>query len=167
MSRPGYVDKRGSARDRKRRRAWVLRTFDVELGDDRARCRLRLAADCVDVVDERTLSVDRIELGGSYERSNIQPACMPCQSKQGGYAAISLPGHRAMIDEYRAARDARDALRESNMPAPTSVPGVAHSGVAMHQLEDDDFATHVPAVTFREWLIEWGASRAEPDPGWP
>lgn len=159
MSRPGYVDKRGSSRARKRRRAWLLETFDPELGPDKAACRLRLSAECLAIVDAITLSVDRIEIGGSYARGNIQPACKPCQDKQGGLEAVKANGY--MIDEYRAARDAREALRESGQLAPSSVAGIAHSDVAMYQLDDDDFDRAVPSVTFREWLIEWGASRRE------
>lgn len=40
--------------------------------------------------------------------------------------------------QYRDARDARDALRESD-------PYLQH--------EADDFADDVPPITFKEWLI--------------
>lgn len=159
MSRPGYVDRRGSSRTRKRRREWLLQTFDPDLGPDRAACRLRLSAECVAIVDEITLSVDRIEPGGLYSRDNIQPACKPCQDKQGGLAAAQM--NAQMIDDYRAARDAREALRESGVLAPSRVAGIAHSDVAMYQLDDADFDAAVPSVTFREWLIEWGKQRRE------
>lgn len=76
-------EKRGNNRDRKRRRAWILRTFDPDLGPGQARCRLQISDMCRPVVDESTLSVDRIDPGGTYKRSNIQPACIPCQNKQG------------------------------------------------------------------------------------
>ena len=163
MSRPGYVDRRGSAKARARRRVWLLATFDPELGNELARCRLRLAAECHDVVNAQTLSVDRIEQGGSYRRGNIQPACKPCQDKQGGLAAVRI--NSSMIDAYRYARDASEALRESGLPAPSSVPGVAGSQAAYYQLSEDEFDQHVPALTFREWLIEWhaGTSQAAQD----
>lgn len=160
MSREGYVDKRGNAADRARRRAWILETFDPDLGPGRARCAMRLAADCLGEVDAVTLSVDRIEAGGSYRRGNIQPGCKPCQDRQGGLFAVEL--HRHVIDDYRAQRDAREALRESGALAPTSVAGVSGSSAAFHQLEAEEFNEHVPAVTFREWLIEWGESRRDP-----
>jgi hypothetical protein len=54
--------------------------------------------------------------------------------------------------DYRAARDAWEAGRESGRPAPTSVPGIAGSGVAMYQLEPGDYAAHVPAPMFRDFL---------------
>lgn len=77
-------DRRGNNVTRRARRLWVLRTFDPELGDDVARCRLQLAGDrCHGVVDESTLSLDRIDRGGTYRRENIQPACVPCQNTQG------------------------------------------------------------------------------------
>lgn len=160
MSRPGYVDKRGNAVDRARRRRWILETFDPDLGPGRARCALRLAGDCDGVVDDATLSVDRIEPGGSYRRGNIQPACKPCQDRQGGLFALEL--NRGMLDEYWAQRDAREALRESGAPAPSSVAGTAGSSAAYCQLEAEEFDAHVPAVTFREWLIEWNESRRDP-----
>lgn len=159
MSREGYVDKRGSSRDRKVRRAWLLASFDDDLDDGHARCRLRIAADCPIVVDAKTLSVDRIIMGGSYERANIQPACKPCQDKQGGLEAAKT--NALMIDEYRAARDGRESLRESGAAVPSSVAGASHSELGYYQLSDDEFDEHVPRVTFREWLIEWGNSRRE------
>lgn len=62
---------------------WLLRTFDADLGDDVARCHLKISDRCHELVDEHTLTVDRIEPGGTYARDNIQPACIPCQTKQG------------------------------------------------------------------------------------
>lgn len=77
-------DKRGSTRNRHARRAWLLATFDPDLGPELARCHLGIAGDrCHVYVDDRTLTVDRIDPGGSYRRDNIQPACVPCQNKQG------------------------------------------------------------------------------------
>ena len=102
MSRPGWVDKRGSNKARKVRRAWLLLTFDPDLGPDRARCHLKLSAWCEQVVDTVTLSVDRIELGGSYRRGNIQPACKPCQDRQGGLTA--LPRGRNARRPFKGAR---------------------------------------------------------------
>lgn len=76
-------EKRGNSRDRARRRAWLLEEFDTDLGPGHARCHLRISDRCRGVVDEHTLTVDRIEEGGSYRRSNIRPACSPCQNRQG------------------------------------------------------------------------------------
>lgn len=165
MSRPGYVDKRGSTADRARRRAWLLETFDPDLGPGRARCALKLSRSCVVEVDEATLSVDRKEPGGSYRRDNIQPACKPCQDRQGydlGASAIVEP----LLAEYRAQRDARDALRESGALAPSSVPGTAGADVAMYQLSDEEFDEHVPRVTFREWLIASREQREQGELAW-
>lgn len=159
MSRPGYIDKRGNHKARKARRLWLLATFDVDLGPDEARCALSLSADCIQIVNMQTLSVDRKEIGGTYRRHNIQPACKPCQDKQGGLEAAKA--NALMIDEYRAARDAREALRESGQAVPSSVAGAGHSDLGFYQLSDDEFDEHVPRVTFREWLIEWGESRRE------
>lgn len=75
---------RGSARDRQARRVWLLATFSPELGPTLARCTLGLSPVCLKVVDDLTLTVDRIVAGGPYTRDNIKPACQPCQSHQGG-----------------------------------------------------------------------------------
>lgn len=80
--RPGG-ERRGNNRDRARRRAWLLETFDTDLGPDRARCWLDLSPACLVEVDARTLTVDRIRPGEGYTRDNIQPACKPCQAVQG------------------------------------------------------------------------------------
>lgn len=74
---------RGSSRDRRARRAWLLETFDPDLGPEVARCHLAISDRCHGVVDQTTLTVDRIEPGGTYTRDNIQPACLPCQNTQG------------------------------------------------------------------------------------
>jgi hypothetical protein len=77
-------NRRGNAEARRRRRQWLLDTF----GDGtRAACALALSPDCAGLVTFETISADRIVpgyLGGTYRRDNIQPACGPCQSHQGG-----------------------------------------------------------------------------------
>lgn len=81
--RPGG-ERRGNNRDRARRRAWLLETFDQDLGPEVARCHLKLDGDrCHGIVDATTLTADRIDAGGTYRRENIQPACKPCQVYQG------------------------------------------------------------------------------------
>lgn len=154
VSRPGYVDRRGNNQSRARRREWLLVTFDPELGDDRARCRLALDGRCLEVVDAATLSVDRIEPGGSYARGNIQPACQPCQDLQGyllGRGAVMEP----LLAAYRDARDARLALRESGAIVPAgAVAGTAGADVAYYQLSDEEFAALHPPVLWRDWLLE-------------
>lgn len=80
--RPGG-ELRGNVRNRAARRKWLLATFDKDLGPDRARCWLDLSPACLEYVDARSLTVDRIHPGGSYRRDNIQPACRPCQVTQG------------------------------------------------------------------------------------
>ncbi len=55
--------------------------------------------------------------------------------------------HRQMIEEYRDAVLAREALRES--------------GEYM-QHEYEDFQREVPPVLFRDWLKEWAAGRRDP-----
>lgn len=80
--RPGG-EKRGNNRDRRRRKIWLLATFDPELGPDRARCRLRIHERCREVLDFATVTADRISGGGTYAHGNIQPACSRCQNKQG------------------------------------------------------------------------------------
>lgn len=76
-------EKRGNNRDRKRRREWLLKTFDQDLGPDLARCHLKISNVCAVTVNAGSLTVDRINPGGTYARDNIRPACIPCQTKQG------------------------------------------------------------------------------------
>lgn len=61
---------RGSAADRRARRAWILRTFGNGV--------VAPCVHCAGLVDDSTLEVDRIVPGGSYRRENIQPSCKPC-----------------------------------------------------------------------------------------
>lgn len=97
---------RGSAAGRRARRAWLLETYradvdavvwrtllDGELafvvrpvrlgtGERAARCYR-----CALLLVEATISVDRIIpgcQGGTYRRTNIRPACGPCNSLTGG-----------------------------------------------------------------------------------
>lgn len=69
---------RGSAAERRRRKQWLLEQF----GDGTfAPCTY-----CKDELDFGTITVDRIVAGcegGTYARDNIQPACLPCNSKEG------------------------------------------------------------------------------------
>lgn len=101
--RPGG-ERRGNSQDRARRRVWLLETFDPDLGPELARCHLGLAEGCAGTVNILTLTVDRLDPGGTYARSNIQPACRPCQHRQG--ALISWERRRQWrdwMDEARAA----------------------------------------------------------------
>lgn len=97
-------DKRSGSYTRRRRREWLLQEFDPDLGPDKARCHLFGLSDrCLQYVDAKTLTVDRIEPGGSYRRDNIRPACKPCQNKQG--ALITNERRRqwqALMEEARA-----------------------------------------------------------------
>lgn len=77
---------------------------------------------------------------------------MPCTTGMRGCRRDCL--HRRLVDGYRDARDARDALRESDAPAPVGVTGTNGAHVSMAQLEDEEFARHVPPVLFKDWLIE-------------
>lgn len=159
--RAGRPDKRGSNAARKVRRAWLLLTFDPDLGDGQARCRLRLSVRCLRVVDSVTLSVDRIEVGGSYARGNIQPACKPCQDRQGGLATMQTLS--SMIEEYRAARDQWEVrFEETNR---TYRPGIIAEERRRERRggrrEVTDWLDDNPPPVFREWLIEWHAARQE------
>lgn len=73
---------RGNVYDRAARRAWLLTTF----GDGvQAPCYR-----CDELLDDSTITVDRIIAGrdgGTYRRSNIRPACGPCNSETGGALA--------------------------------------------------------------------------------
>jgi hypothetical protein len=69
---------------------------------------------------------------------------------------------QAAAADYRDARDAHAAWRESGAPVPSSVPGTAGSGAAAYQLEDADVATYAPPPRFRDYLAEHAARMREP-----
>lgn len=76
MRRTGQ-DHRGSARDRRARRAWLVRTFTTPAGGFACHlCGTPLVPDAHD------WHVDRWPVpgcqGGRYVRGNIRPACAPC-----------------------------------------------------------------------------------------
>lgn len=96
-------ERRGNSYDRKRRRLWILATFDTDLGLGVARCHLGISDRCHTIVDEGTMSVDRIDPAGTYRRDNVQPACVPCQNKQG-----ALITHSSRADWRRYMEEARD-----------------------------------------------------------
>jgi hypothetical protein len=83
-------NQRGSAKDRRARKQWLLDTF----GDGTiAPCFM---AGCDAVLTFDTITVDRIQLGvdgGSYRRDNIRPACGPHNSSEGSKARHAR--HRA------------------------------------------------------------------------
>lgn len=76
-------EKRGNNRDRRARKLWLLATFDPDLGPDECRCRLGLDDRCLGLLDYSTVTADRLDMGGPYVRSALQPSCAPCQSLQG------------------------------------------------------------------------------------
>lgn len=164
MSRPGYVDKRGSNVARARRRSWLLTEFDAELGPGRARCRLKLSARCERIVDEVTLRVDRIEMGGSYRRSNIQPSCPPCSDLQGGLAGIATQAD--LLEEYRCAREQWEInfdLKANQTYYPGIIEVERRKSRRGGRNEVCDYVDEFPPPLFGEWLSEWHAARREPD----
>jgi hypothetical protein len=65
---------RGSAADRRARRAWIVSPAAGFGGDDvKVPC-----VHCAAVVLAAEADIDRIVPGDSYRRGNIQPACRPC-----------------------------------------------------------------------------------------
>jgi 5-methylcytosine-specific restriction endonuclease McrA len=72
---------RGSSESRRRRRAWLVRTYAADVP---GWCRCYR---CGQLLDVTTVTVDRIVpgcLGGRYMRENIRPACARCNSETGG-----------------------------------------------------------------------------------
>jgi hypothetical protein len=84
---------------------------------------------------------------------------MPCAKGMRGCRPDCL--HRRLVRDYQDARDARERLRESATPAPTTVPGTSGGRSSMAQLEPADFARYVPPVLFKDWLIAHAKPREE------
>lgn len=119
---------RGSTRDRRARKLWLLVTFDTDLGPEVARCALRCHQDCHGTVTYETMQVDRkvSQLhGGTYRRENIQPSCPPCNHQKGtqereaehartchGTCARCRRSATLSMD-YRVAREAEEQQREA------------------------------------------------------
>jgi hypothetical protein len=65
--------------------------------------------------------------------------------------------------DYRDARDAWERGRESDRAlAPTTVPGIAGSGVTMSQLGPDEYARHVPRPRYTDYLRDHAARNRQP-----
>lgn len=119
---------RGSAETRRRRKVWLLATFDLDLGPELARCALAVHPDCQSLVTYETMQVDRIVsglAGGTYRRSNIQPVCAPCNHRKGtqereahhaqtcdGTCARCLSAQTIRMD-FAALREAQELAREA------------------------------------------------------
>lgn len=73
---------RGSSYSRRSRRQWLIDTW----GDgERVACYRYVR--CGAILTFETLTIDRIVPGcdgGTYARTNIRPACAPCNSSTGG-----------------------------------------------------------------------------------
>lgn len=96
-------DRRGSSRNRRDRKVWLLATYDQDLGPDRARCALGLSDRCLGVLTLATVTADRKDPGGTYAHENVQPACAPCQNRQG---ALITRERRHQWFSWRAEADA-------------------------------------------------------------
>lgn len=81
----------------------MMQAFDRDLGDQQVRCWLQISEACLEVLDSRQLTVDRVTPERGYVRSNIQPACRPCQNRQG--ALISWERRQ----QWQAWREEADA----------------------------------------------------------
>lgn len=164
MSRPGYVDRRGNNRARARRRAWLLTEFDPDLGPGRARCRLKLSPLCERIVDEVSLAVDRLDVGGlgSYRRGRIQPSCRPCSDRQGGLAGIATQD--ALFAEYRACREQWVIMFDLET-GQSYYPGIIAEWRQKSRRggrnEVCDYVDEHPPPVLSEWLSEWHAARRQ------
>lgn len=69
--------------------------------------------------------------------------------------------HRALVSDYRDARHAWEALRESDTPVPAAY--AYGSTATCAQLEDGDFRTAFPPPTFKDWLIAHARGAHEGD----
>lgn len=78
-----------------------------------------------------------------------RPSCSPRHRKH------CSAYHAALVEDYRYARDARDALRESGTVVSSSyAAGAAGATVTAGALEDEEFAAAFPPILFRDWLID-------------
>ena len=134
---------RGSSYDRRRRKLWLLETFDPVLGPSSVWC-----AECREVIlSHETIEVGRIipgARGGRYTRDNIRPVCRPCNNALGHRTQQEIHAETCrgqcwrcqVTQEYRALRHAAEIQRES-----------ATSGYAT------EVALYGGLMTFKEYLV--------------
>jgi 5-methylcytosine-specific restriction endonuclease McrA len=76
-------DKRGKARDRRRRKLWLLAMHG---NGDSCPC-----VHCGKTLTFDSLQQDRIIPGKSYARTNVQPSCAPCNIRRGDSPITPFP----------------------------------------------------------------------------
>ena len=76
-------DKRGRAADRRKRKVYLLWKY----GDGET-CQ---CVHCGKGLTFHTMEQDRIEPGGPYRRSNVQPSCTPCNKRRGNSPITPYP----------------------------------------------------------------------------
>lgn len=67
--------------------------------------------------------------------------------------------HSQLVQDYRDARDAREAMRESATPVPAAYS--AGAVVSHYQLEPEEFARLHPPLLFRDFLVDHAARRRQ------
>lgn len=156
-------DRRGSAKNRRARKHWMLAHFDPELGPDLVRCRLMLDERCYGILDFHLLTAERIDRQGPYTRENTVPACHPCQRLQGGLSTL-VRFMGPLIEEYRAVREQWE-IRFDLETNQSYYPGVIEVEQRRERRggrrEVTDWLEENPPPVFREWLEEWHAARRE------
>ena len=77
-------DMRGSAKDRKARKLWLLSPAAGFGGNGTmVPCAMKIDARCQEIVDFESMEVDRIVpgcFGGRYVRGNVRPSCWICNN---------------------------------------------------------------------------------------
>lgn len=76
-------DKRGSNRDRRARKIWMLSHFGNGGECPCTHCGIALTYE--------TVEADRIVPGGSYRRDNVQPSCRDCNEIRGNSPITPYP----------------------------------------------------------------------------
>jgi hypothetical protein len=89
---------RGNTKDRAARRRWLVTSYRADRDITDAGCEVAFGTGttacrcyrCGVLLTESTVTVDRIVpgcQGGTYQRNNIRPACLTCNSETGGRLA--------------------------------------------------------------------------------
>lgn len=100
MSRRGTTNSnvRGNTKDRAARRRWLVTSYRADRDISDAGCEVAFSTGvaacrcyrCGVLLTESTVTVDRIIpgcQGGTYQRNNIRPACLTCNSETGARLA--------------------------------------------------------------------------------
>ena len=108
----GNSNARGSTKDRRNRKLWLLSPEGGFDGDgETVSC-----VTCGVILDYETLTVDRFPImgcdGGTYQRGNIRPLCRPCNCGHGARVGHQRKAFRKLVQERQRQKRIQQERKE-------------------------------------------------------